>query len=184
MLYFLDTEFNERPGLLELISLGLVCEDGRELYAEVPWNPDNSNEWVRRHVWPHLANPPQRVSGSDTTASWRLPGPNTDRKVVAANILDLVGPDPKPRFFTYYGAYDWVAFCWLFGRMVDLPERFPMFCWDLKQMLDQFDLRVPAEIQGEDVHNALHDARANKRMYEWLLTQVPLEERRRFLIVP
>ena len=42
----------------------------------------------------------------------------------------------KPEFYAYYADYDWVVFCWLFGRMVDLPEGFPMYCIDLKQELD------------------------------------------------
>ena len=40
-------------------------------------------------------------------------------------------------FYAYYAAYDWVVFCWLFGRMIDLPTGFPMYCNDLKQILDE-----------------------------------------------
>lgn len=39
-------------------------------------------------------------------------------------------------FYGYYCDYDWVAFCALFGKMIDLPKGFPMYCKDLKQMLD------------------------------------------------
>lgn len=39
-------------------------------------------------------------------------------------------------FYAYYADYDWVVFCWLFGRMIDLPKGFPMYCIDLKQELD------------------------------------------------
>lgn len=42
----------------------------------------------------------------------------------------------KPEFYGYYADYYWVVFCWLFGRMIDLPKGFPMYCIDLKQMLD------------------------------------------------
>lgn len=54
----------------------------------------------------------------------------------------LIHPDrPKilgnPEFYAYYADYDWVVFCWLFGRMIDLPKGFPMYCRDLKQMLDE-----------------------------------------------
>ena len=34
----------------------------------------------------------------------------------------------------YYADYDWVALCQLYGRMLDLPGRWPMFCRDLKQL--------------------------------------------------
>lgn len=29
--YFIDTEFNERPGSIDLISIGIVCDDGSTL---------------------------------------------------------------------------------------------------------------------------------------------------------
>lgn len=43
----------------------------------------------------------------------------------------------KPQFYGYFADYDWVAFCWLFGKMIDLPKGFPMYCVDLKQVLDE-----------------------------------------------
>ncbi len=49
----------------------------------------------------------------------------------------LVMPQPKPEFYAYYAGYDWVAFCTLYGRMIDLPKGMPMYCRDLKQMLDE-----------------------------------------------
>lgn len=42
----------------------------------------------------------------------------------------------NPQFYAYYADYDWVVFCWLFGRMNNLPKGFPMYCIDLKQALD------------------------------------------------
>ena len=32
MKYFMDTEFQEMPNTIDLISIGIKCEDGRELY--------------------------------------------------------------------------------------------------------------------------------------------------------
>lgn len=49
-------------------------------------------------------------------------------------ILDYDTKDIK--FYGYYCAYDWVVFCWLFGKMIDLPKGFPMYCIDVKQMMD------------------------------------------------
>jgi hypothetical protein len=42
-----------------------------------------------------------------------------------------------PEFYAYYADYDWVAFCSLFGSMIQLPKGFPMYCKDLKQTLDE-----------------------------------------------
>lgn len=40
------------------------------------------------------------------------------------------------QFYGYYADYDWVLFCSLFGGIMDLPKSFPIYCRDLKQMLD------------------------------------------------
>lgn len=73
----------------------------------------------------------------------------------------VAGIDPvrgNPEFYAYYADYDWVVFCWLFGKMMDLPTGFPMFCNDLKQILDdkarsflgtdlvRFDVKMDTEV--------------------------------------
>lgn len=92
--------------------------------------------------------------------------------------------DNKPVFYGYYCDYDWVVFCWLFGKMIDLPTGFPMYCIDLKQTLDekekylQFSSKHFAILNIKDLpnypkqineHNALDDARWNKQLYEFLI---------------
>ena len=52
MKYFFDTEFCERGNMhpIELISIGIVCEDGREYYAvnhNVTYIAKHVNEWVQ-----------------------------------------------------------------------------------------------------------------------------------------
>ncbi len=101
----------------------------------------------------------------------------------------------NPEFYAYYADYDWVAFCWLFGKMMDLPKGFPMYCRDLKQMLDEkiqyyYDFNGDGRIyygetkndfiyadkikehpyypKQENVHNALADACWNKKLHEFL----------------
>lgn len=93
------------------------------------------------------------------------------------------------QFYGYYSDYDWVVFCWLFGKMIDLPKGFPMYCIDLKQMLDEkakvlddrfmngdegFDWKLSA-IKNKagypkqtNEHSAIHDARWNKKLHEFL----------------
>lgn len=51
--------------------------------------------------------------------------------------INQVEADSTPKeFYGYYSDYDWVVFCWLFGKMIDLPKEFPMYCIDLKQEMD------------------------------------------------
>jgi hypothetical protein len=121
--------------------------------------------------------------------------------------------DENLQFYTYYGAYDWVVFCWLFGKMIDLPKGFPMFSRDLKVMLDDkvnnlnwlylrdtwnnsrmsintigkgdsqekdrlatFDEKLKRLKELDEYpkqtneHNALDDAKWNKKLYEFINT--------------
>ncbi len=50
----IDCEFNEFGG--ELISMGLVAEDGREWYEALPC--PNPGKWVEDHVIPILGRKP------------------------------------------------------------------------------------------------------------------------------
>jgi hypothetical protein len=165
MRYFLDTEFIERPCEIQLISLGIVAEDtsaasspefpNGELYIEsADFNEDDACDWVKENVIVHLKKPTHlRVTNE-------LGG-------IKDHILRFIGEDKTPEFWGYYADYDWVAFCWTFGRMIDLPRHFPKYCRDLKQWLDEVgNPRVP--FKPDEEHNALSDARWNKKVYEWL----------------
>lgn len=96
-------------------------------------------------------------------------------------------------FIGYYADYDWVVFCWLFGKMIDLPKGFNMYATDLKQMLDEkiknmqnnwvngwgrMDLETKIkQVQKSNLypkevctHHALSDAKFNKQLHEFLNT--------------
>lgn len=51
----------------------------------------------------------------------------------------------KINFYGYFADYDWVVFCWLFGKMIDLPKGFPMYCKDLQQILDEKEVDLKSE---------------------------------------
>lgn len=152
MRYFLDTEFIERPGTIDLISIGIVDEDGNEFYAEsreTDWS--QANPWVLENVKPHLVGPER---GFD---NWQI----------AQTVLEFADPASKPEFWGYYADYDWVVFCWLFGTMMQLPNGYPMYCRDIKQRADELgNIRLPKQ-EGTE-HNALADARWNKIAWEFL----------------
>lgn len=79
-------------------------------------------------------------------------------------------PKEKPEFWAYYCNYDWVVFCQLFGKMIDLPKGFPMFCMDLKNLMEfkgltkEWKQQVCPDPVGE--HNALVDAYWNLKLWE------------------
>jgi hypothetical protein len=90
----------------------------------------------------------------------------------------------KPKFYGYYADFDWTVFAWLFGKMIDLPAGFPMYCIDLKQELDNKALLYFKDRTLEqnisyiknrydypkqtNEHNALADARWNKELHNFL----------------
>ena len=159
MKYFLDTEFHERPNTIDLISIAIVAEDGREFYAESSeFQLNNANDWLKTNVIPHLWS----QSKDPMESGWvkqRITGGFMKKDDIKNAILYFIG-NTKPEFWGYYADYDWVAFCWLFGAMVDLPKHFPMHCMDLVQFAKQLNIKkLPQQTTNE--HHALNDARWN-----------------------
>ncbi len=157
MKYFFDTEFMEDGHNIELLSIGIVSEDGRSLYLENnEADYERANEWVKEHVIPKLR-----------TGEFE----GYTRADIADMIRKFCDPDKhgKPEFWGYYADYDWVVLCQLFGRMIDLPKGWPMYCMDLKQLCVMMgDMRLP-QLAPEYEHNALHDAGWNRQMYHYII---------------
>jgi hypothetical protein len=250
MKYYLDTEFHEyeKNGIntIELISIGIVAEDGREYYAvcnDFDIHAAMENEWLRKNVlapihielepemeavvnehygttgrqiaqWDQLFNSEKTKSKSQIAKEIKqfcsissgfsdFENPETSNVVLWVERNEDVEHELKhkgvttifegpPEFYAYYADYDWVVFCWLFGRMIDLPEGFPMYCRDLKQMIDDKCDSINKEAQlvspgcplvshktmkennpnyptQDNEHNALDDAKWNKRLHDFLL---------------
>lgn len=152
--YWFDTEFMEDGNVIELLSIGVACEDGRDFYAEsadADWN--HANDWVKANVIPHLR--PREFGRS--------------RAQIAGDLLKFVnGGEHKPTFWGYYCDYDWVVLCQLYGTMMDLPVSWPMLALDVKQFcMELGDPRLPSQSSTE--HHALNDARWTRDAYYWLL---------------
>lgn len=150
MRYFFDTEFHEDGKNLELISIGIVSETGRELYMEsMDIDLTTLPEWHQENVVPHLD------------------GHTYSRERMRAEILEFIGDDDDPEFWAYFGSYDWVLMCRIFGRMIDLPKDWPMFVRDIQIVRKQLGgVRLPA--QDGPAHNALNDARWTKESFDYL----------------
>jgi hypothetical protein len=169
MKYFYDTEFIEDGHTIDLVSIGMVAEDGRTYYAiSKAFNPKKASTWVKVNVLAHL--PPRFVNFSDVSVSPRLKEASRAWKLrteIKSDLLFFVGDDPKPEFWAYYAAYDHVALCQLFGPMINLPKGWPMYTRDIKQLCDSLgNPELPK--QQDDEHHALADARWNKIAYEFL----------------
>lgn len=152
MKYFYDTEFIDSGKTIDLISIGIVSEDGREYYAEsVECDHSRACDWVKTNV---IA---------------KLTGPRKSRSKIAEEVKLFCGS--KPEFWAYYAAYDWLCLCQLYGRMLDVPEDWPNFTHDLQSLRCLMGVREqPPQPDGSE-HNALSDARWNRDFYAYLKEQ-------------
>lgn len=156
MRYFYGTEFIEDGKTIELISIGMVSEDGRELYYENgEVDLTKASQWVKDNVLAHLiGNDPHIVLTKGSIAD-------------AVRVFCDPEKYGKPELWGYYSAYDHVALCQLFGTMMQLPKGWPMYTNDIKQLCKS--LNDPQLLQqGKNEHHALADARWNKQAYEFL----------------
>jgi hypothetical protein len=155
--WFYDTEFNEDGTTIDLISIALVSEFGQEYYAvSSEFDEARCNDWVKANVLPHL--PP------DESHLWKT------RPEIAEDVRALLLRDgDEPELWAYFGDYDHVALCQLYGRMVDLPKGFPFLTLDLKQEMKRLGVpkeRLPKQVGAE--HDALADARWNREAWRAL----------------
>lgn len=150
MRIWFDTEFIEDGKTIDLISIGMVREDGATLYIE---NSEcdfmRASPWVTENVLPKLTGRTAAVP----------------RFRIAQCVKEFAGSNPE--FWAYYADYDWVVLCQLYGTMMDLPNGWPMFCLDLKQAAHVLgNPKLPEQRSGE--HNALDDALWTKAAWEFL----------------
>lgn len=223
MKYFLDTEFIEgfhkplfgkRRHFIDLISIGIVAEDGREYYAiSNEFNAKDADGWVVENVIDKIQSdlyqkqPPYRKTFFHEALNLKnlLKWEGKPNKQIIKEIIDFICPPNvvneyagvgslqsgmeaflqanPPEFYGYYSAYDWVLFCSLFGKMIDLPKGFPMYCKDLKHILEEENkfynglYRTESNLKDHknfpkqtNEHNALEDARWNKQLFDFLQT--------------
>lgn len=253
MKYFIDTEFLEgfhkplfgkKRHFIDLISIGIVAEDGRKYYAiSSEYKFNDADKWVQENVI--IPMYVDQIQG-DQRNRWSAENfhlwVGKSNEQIAKEITEFINPKiqdlidvytrhdmwaeqyyekefayirkhntkipdtywksgsdgyvknraliyNQPEFYGYYADYDWVLFCSLFGRMIDLPKGFPMCCIDLKQTLDEkaatLLIEAPsscdnllgalAAIKRKETypkqineHNALADAKWNYELYKFL----------------
>lgn len=165
MRFFYDTEFIEDGRSIELISIGVVAEDGREYYAvSTEFDPERAGGWVRAHVLPKLPPP-----SSQLWRSRRRIREDLEEFFGVSDSTGAGGADPI-ELWAWIGAYDHVALCQLWGTMPELPRALPRFTRELRQLWeDRGSPRLPP--RSRDAHDALVDARDQLRRFR-LITAV------------
>lgn len=158
--FFYDTKFIEDGKTIELISIGIVTvtEDDTGSYyavnADAQWDKIQQHPWLMKNVVPQLEIEYAR-----------------SKHAIRSNLIDFVnkyqedGTDNE--FWAYYGDYDHIVLAQLFGTMLQLPNNFPIFTMDIKQLaVHKGNPQLPKQAYGE--HNALADARHNLVIYNFL----------------
>lgn len=175
-----DTEFIDTGTHIELLSIGMVREDGKTYYAVVQdlnlmlkaynWT-SNGEYWLRNNVMNSL---PVKVQPKDRVYPliWDMDHPDVGairiRSNIGREIRKFCTEKGTPELWAWYAAYDHVALSQLFGRMLDLPEDMPMYTMDLKQEHRRLgEPKLPHQYGGE--HNALADAQWNKVVWQYLM---------------
>ena len=152
MRVFYDGEFSTTAPEIGLVSIGAVREDGAEFYGvSTEFDPATAHPWVKRHVLPQLP--------AQGDAAWMT------REQLRHGLLDFLGDEPV--LWAWYGAYDHVALCQLWGSMPELPRSIPRFTLDVRQLWEHLG-RPPLPQQESGLHHALDDARHVRVRWEAL----------------
>ena len=148
MRFFYDCEFIEDGRTIDLVSIGVVGEDGREFYAvSTEFDPTRAGPWVRSTCCPSC------------------PRPGTSRGATGAGsatdlLRFLTAPGTDVELWAWIAAYDHVVLCQLWGAMPELPRALPRFTRELRQRWEDAG-RPPLPPPTADAHDALADARLN-----------------------
>lgn len=157
--YFFDAELIEDGRTIDLVSIGVVDEAGKRGFSACNLDADlrAASPWTRENVIAHL--PPY------SSEDWM------GRRSLANRLLVFLYDGPHPpnegiEMWGYYADYDWVAFCQLFGRAMELPSALPKFCMDVKQYACMIgETKLPERAPG---HEALSGAHWTRDAYLYL----------------
>ena len=150
---FYDTEFIEKDGFVDIVSLGAVDESGNTFYEiSSEFNESRADDWVKENVLSYLGDE-KRIT----------------KKEMGEKFRKWCGEPVE--LFAYYSSFDHVVLMSLYGRMVDAPKILPFYSTDLKQMMDQNGItKKPADPENE--HHALEDAKWNLELFKSIKDQV------------
>ena len=143
--YFFDTEFIQHTKKdVDFVSLGVVCDDGRELYAESSeFDASRANFWIKNNILNLLGPVDKRVTNRE----------------IGDRFERFVGNDPNPRFFVKGGGdNDWNMLGKLYGGLKNLPKTFPKSFTDVDALWRRSGSAKRPPHPGNQ-HHALMDAK-------------------------
>lgn len=166
MRYWYDWEFFENGHTITPISVGIVAEDGRELYMinlsfynQRGWRGAVSYQtspWIEENVMAYITKEDVEKHG-------------IAHSFMHKEILNFISDSGKIKsrkdveLWGYYAAYDHVCLAQLWGPMINLPEPIPMFTHEIMNLAPSDGVK-PLRRTAE--HHALNDAKYQKEIWE------------------
>jgi hypothetical protein len=181
MRYWYDTEFIDDGKTIDLVSIGIVAEDGREYYAvsdAFDVRKFCANPWLLEHVAPSL--PLDKCGpGCRCMNGFHLDRDHPDvrsrgqiaraiREFLAIDLDDL-GDGAEAELWSWYASYDHVALAQLWGPMSGLPAGIPKRTNGIEQEYERLEIAGMHPEPPAGQHNALVDAHYHRRLHAFVL---------------
>ena len=171
--YFVNTDFfdNLENGFLEITDAYLTGDDNAKwlhdnVFKYISTNDLNGNRKSAQWMQDHVAltggstmpiHDPTLISGETQTIGSINAG--DIRKALQGVIGNFAIAKPVLRIWGYYPAHDHVCLCSIFGAMVDMPEEWKFYDYDLRAMTDIYGYEHDDfNPEPANPHHALHDA--------------------------
>lgn len=181
---YVDLEFTGLKKNASIISIGMVDENGRGLYAEyIDFNEEDINEWLSENVLNKLLldHSNEEIHNTwfyDNNTILMLGNSEFNRK----HILKWLSEYDNIRFVSDVCHYDFVLLIdTLFGDALSIPENISPVCYDINNDIANYynisiesafyisrERIVKDQLEGIEVakHNSLYDAKVIKLIYE------------------
>jgi hypothetical protein len=172
MRYFIDTEFIERGDgkPIDLVSVGVVSEDGREFYAvSTEFKERHASQWVKDNVLRHLPERRPTPPPYGSPRAWHESFAWMDRAAIRDMLIAFVGDD-RPEFWGWCCGFDYVVVCQLVG-FDRWPPSWGYYFRDIQQEADRLGVDLH-DIGATDNHHALADARRIRDLWSRLQQSV------------
>ena len=180
-IYF-DTEFCGLQKNTELISIGLISEDGKEFYGEfASINTELIDDWILENV---LMNTTKygEVNETDIVVNESDYHFGT-KEEIRDQLKEWLSQFDEVQLISDVCHYDMVLFIDIFGSAFDLPENVSPVCYDINQDIasyyeesqkDAFNRSREDILEEKGItivgqkHNSLYDARVIQQVYNVL----------------